>query len=165
MLRLNTRADAVARRAATVLERLGGACPPVELERLCEKAGVALFVRPFDYVAGVLIRDAVFPVIVVNARERHTRQRFTIAHELGHYFLNHRGRTFAEPGSDGRQERDAELFAACLLMPEAWLRDEWAAYAGNAENRPRVLAEFFDVSLAALEIRVRELGLDRPRRR
>lgn len=39
-----------------------------------------------------------------------TRQRFTIAHELGHYILSHTGRTEAE-------EREADCFARNLLAP------------------------------------------------
>ncbi len=154
--------DAVARRAREVLAayRLGG--PPVSLEDLCAAAGIGIFLRPFDYVAGVFLRDAVFPVIIVNARERRARQRFTIAHELGHHFLKHRRRTYAEPSGDSRQERDAERFAACLLMPETWVREKWLSYAANAENRLSLLADIFDVSLAALKVRAKELGLERP---
>jgi Zn-dependent peptidase ImmA (M78 family) len=151
--------SAVTRRAAEVLKRFDVDGPPVALESICRAEGIAVCARPFDYVAGVFINDDVFPVIVVNSRERRARQRFTIAHELGHYFLGHRRKSFAEPATDNRQERDAQRFAACLLMPAAWVRQYWRAYNANVENRLSILAALFDVSRAALELRVKELGL------
>jgi Zn-dependent peptidase ImmA (M78 family) len=157
--------DVAARSAAAVIARLGLTEPPVSLEKICRGAGLTIVARPFDYIAGVLIRDDVFPVILVNARDRLTRRRFTIAHELGHFFMGHKKSAFAEPAAKGRAEREAERFAAHLLMPEAWVRRLWAAYADNAPNRPALLAERFDVSRAAFENRARELGLDPAERR
>jgi len=157
--------DVAARSAAAVITRLGLTEPPVSLEKICREAGLVIVARPFDYIAGVLIRDDDLPVILVNARDRLTRRRFTIAHELGHYFMGHKKSTFAEPASGGRAEREAERFAAYLLMPEDWVRRLWAAYAGNAANRISLLAERFDVSRAAFENRARELGLELSGRR
>jgi Zn-dependent peptidase ImmA (M78 family) len=52
----------------------------------------------------------------VNAEHARTRQRFTIAHELGHLVL------YAE-GTDEDSEREADQFAGALLIPRAMLRD------------------------------------------
>jgi Zn-dependent peptidase ImmA (M78 family) len=150
---------AAERRAGEVVDRFGLTGPPVPLGNICRALGLTVCLRPFDYVAGLFINDDVFPVIIVNSRERRVRQRFTIAHELGHYFLRHGQKSFAEPGGKGCQERHAERFAACLLMPAAWVRRYWGAYAANQENRHSILAELFDVSPAALKRRVKELGL------
>ncbi len=152
--------DTAARAAAAVLARFGIKEPPVEVERICALTGITVCARPFDYVAGVLIKDDVLPVILVNARDGPARRRFTIAHELGHLFLDHRRSAYAEPGGAGRLEREAGRFAACLLMPAGWVRRLWRAYAGNPENRLSILAGLFDVSLAAIKRRARELGLD-----
>jgi Zn-dependent peptidase ImmA (M78 family) len=134
------------------------------LGKICRALGIAVHVRPFEYVAGVFINDDVFPVIVVNSGERRVRQRFTIAHELGHYFLSHGSKSFAEPARGGRRERDAERFAACLLMPAAWVKRYWKAYAANDENRLAVVADLFEVSLTALKHRINELGIKEPGR-
>lgn len=152
------------RKAQEVIERYGLTEPPVSPGEICRALGIAVRVRPFDYVAGLFINDDVFPVIVVNSRERRVRQRFTVAHELGHYFLGHGGKSFAEPGGRSRREREAERFAACLLMPEAWVRRYWAIYAANYENRLSVLADLFRVSPTAFKHRVKELGLKGPTR-
>lgn len=152
------------RKAQEVLNRFGLTGPPVSPGAVCRALGITVRVRPFDYVAGLFINDDVFPVIVVNSREPRVRQRFTIAHELGHYFLDHGLKSFAEPGGRSRREREAEWFAACLLMPAAWVRHYWAAYAANYENRLAVLADLFRVSPTALKRRVKELDLKGPTR-
>jgi len=156
------RADVVERKALEVLRRFGLGEPPVALEDICRAEGLAVCSRPFDYVAGLFVNDDVFPVIVVNSRQPSTRQRFTVAHELGHYYLRHKRSSFAEPGGASRQERDAERFAANLLMPAAWVRRYWTTYGDNAENRVSIIAALFDVSRAALRVRLKELSLDGP---
>jgi Zn-dependent peptidase ImmA (M78 family) len=152
--------DAVERKALEVLRRFGLGEPPVALDDICRAEGLAVCARPFDYVAGLFLNDDVFPVIVVNSRQPSARQRFTVAHELGHYYLRHKRPSFAEPGGASRLERDAERFAAHLLMPSAWVRRYWRAYAANAENRVSILAGLFEVSQTALKVRLKELGLE-----
>jgi Zn-dependent peptidase ImmA (M78 family) len=83
-----------------------------------------------DSISGILRRDkrlggpSVF-VILVNSGHHPNRQRFTVAHELGHFML-HRSRAEAEGGIQddefyralsGPQETQANQFAADLLMP------------------------------------------------
>ncbi|MCG1041698.1 ImmA/IrrE family metallo-endopeptidase [Mycetohabitans sp. B8] len=64
------------------------------------------------------------PVIEFNASEPALRQRFTIAHELGHFALNH-GPRFRDStenfslANDDLIEAEANKFAAELLMPAA----------------------------------------------
>lgn len=43
------------------------------------------------------------------------QKRFTVAHELGHYFLGHKDEC-ANGGHVSDPEREANLFAMCLLM-------------------------------------------------
>lgn len=162
MGRRKERTDVVERKALEVLERFDVGEPPVPLEDICRAEGLGVCARPFDYVAGLFVNDDVFPVIVTNSRQPSTRQRFTVAHELGHFYLRHERTSFAEPGGASRQERDAERFAANLLMPAAWMRRYWTTYAANAENRVSIIAALFDVSRAALRVRLKELGLDGP---
>src|SRR4029079_18361012 len=83
--------------------------------------------------------------IVLNARERADarndpplrRERFTVAHELGHWICHAHERPDAQPvycrqvhvavPVDRALGREANVFAAELLMPEAAVRDAWAA--------------------------------------
>lgn len=86
------------------------------------------------------------------------RDRFTIAHELGHYFLHSRqGETplVAARMDSELPEWEANWFAAAFLMPEGKLREFW-------EKRPHdsyAGASFFQVSQQAYEVRAKSLGL------
>lgn len=78
------------------------------------------------------------------------RARFTIAHELGHYFLGHEGQRRRNPnkglyvGSKERaQESEANIFASYFLVP--------TKLAWDAKN-PEEISDRFQVSLQAAEI-------------
>lgn len=88
------------------------------------------------------------------------RDRFTIAHELGHYFLHYLYPKRTAAASFGRGERNivetqANVFASSLLMPAEQFRAAWSKHSGNL----RALAKIFDVSPAAVEVRAEVLGL------
>ncbi len=93
----------------------------------------------------------------------HPRTRFTIAHELGHFFLEEHRRTlvlrkathasFTEFAASTRVERQADSFASGLLMPKYLL-----APRINQESDPepeviRALASEFEVSMTGLLVR------------
>ncbi len=92
---------------------------------------------------------------------------FTIAHELGHVVLGHVGgeglRTDLFRGQgfpyDPQAEREANLFAATLLMPEEPFRQVWEAFAGRGIH---YAAALFGVSINAAAARAKDLGLDVP---
>lgn len=83
------------------------------------------------------------------------RDRFTIAHELGHYVLHSRlGKHpihVMREGS-GRTEWEANWFAAAFLMPEGEFRRRLEASQSDAE-----IALYFDVSPSAVEVRKKSL--------
>lgn len=88
------------------------------------------------------------------------RDRFTVAHEIGHYFLHYlypgrNGSTVFGRGSRNSIETQANVFAASLLMPAAEFR---IAFAERGRD-PWALASHFDVSPAAASVRMQVLGL------
>lgn len=88
------------------------------------------------------------------------RDNFTIAHELGHYFLhtdfdNDEVLHHTRRGSN-RREWEANWFAAELLMPEEDFRNE----AINFDNDEILLARRFGVSPAAANVRMSALGIN-----
>lgn len=91
------------------------------------------------------------------------RDNFTIAHELGHYFLHflipfERGRDperHFQRGGSSRLETEANVFAAALLMPA----EEFRAAYGQLQGDVYALANHFNVSPAAARVRVSSLRL------
>ena len=83
------------------------------------------------------------------------RDQFTIAHELGHYFLHARQgevRIIAHRRGSGRREWEANWFAAALLMPSESFRKSCA----NGLN-VNELAATFNVSRSAVAVRRKAL--------
>lgn len=97
--------------------------------------------------------------IFLSKATSHKRDVFTIAHELGHYFLHSRLgeiKLKANRSEDiDEAEREANSFAAAFLMPEKKLRKIYAEKDGNIS----ALAEAFKVSLTAMNWRCINLGL------
>jgi hypothetical protein len=87
------------------------------------------------------------------------RDNFTIAHELGHYFLHSGTPPGSKAGQFGRYgdnglEREANKFAASLLMP----RERFRQLMDQFGRSPAILASCFDVSPRAAEVRLSSLG-------
>ena len=106
------------------------------------------------YIHGTMDFDLVLPNHTSPARDR-----FTIAHELGHYFLHSaQGRTpiVARRNGSGTAETEANYFAAALLMPEGEVKKVWAATPAI-----EAVAATCAVSFDAAEVRLAVLKLQR----
>ncbi len=126
-------------------------------EQICTALGIA--VQYLDMAsAGYTLSLAGRCTIFLSRRTPLPRRRFTLAHEMGHLVLEHGPLLLAE---DHRiQERQADVFAAELLMPPELLTWEIRRLA-SLGLRPAVisLARSFVVSRESMAIRCRELGL------
>ncbi len=101
-------------------------------------------------------------VIILNAAEPITRQRFSLAHEFKH-IIDHRFINVLYPATAGmdshrRAEMVCDYFAGCLLMPRPWLKRAWAS---GMQDLAR-LAEHFGTSQAAVATRLSQTGLSFP---
>ena len=104
--------------------------------------------------------------ILVNKNDTRERKRFTIAHEIGHFFLHkeilmsdeiHIDIMYRMPNDDEeqkRREKDVDYFAGALLMNKTLLTKMY-----NENNIITELAEMFDVSISAMTVRLDILGL------
>jgi Zn-dependent peptidase ImmA (M78 family) len=134
-----------------------------------------------DSLSGFLIRDNEGRAFIgVNRSNGEARKRFTIAHELGHYFLHDQTMPFIDgptgrfkvlprdevsaEGSDVR-EVEANRFAAELLMPEEHLRDDLEGHGHidlfhdeDTDSVIKMLATKYGVSVRAMTIRLERLG-------
>jgi Zn-dependent peptidase ImmA (M78 family) len=150
--------------AQQLLDEHGIQEPYVDIVKIAEKAGIEIrpvyFEPPHDTISGFLTMDDDRPVIYVNAAEDVRRQTFTIAHELGHYFLQHppnkwgihlRDTQYFDEKED--HEKEADYFAAYLLMPEKLLQKQMKKY-GLTDRDYNILAEMFGVSADAMRRRL-----------
>lgn len=114
--------------------------------------------------SGVLVfRDGAFKIIV-NSSDSDVRQRYTIAHELGHFYLHAKNIDVMSNESDEEffrgqvhdsKEREANQFAAELLMPEDLFREQFLRQHKDIES----LARYFGVSQSACAYRIKNLNL------
>ncbi len=165
------------RAAARLLADHGIANPPIDAEALARAEGVIVICRRFEDgdVSGMLFRDNDHHVIGVNSAHSTLRQRFTIAHELGHRAL-HPGRELildvpvrvnlrdkASSTATNIEEIEANAFAAALLMPEQMIRDQLSQLPPRKRREPdataTALSAIFKVSTSALNFRLINLGL------
>lgn len=171
------------RKAHTMLTRTDTFALPVDLKKILEELKLDLKIVPMEeeYSGFLAISER---VIVINRRHPKTRQRFTIAHEIGHYHLHRRsqdsGNVFIDRAAyfrssrevhfrdnqfgntDYRMEMEANAYAAGLLMPQELLDQYLIQHANEVDlSRAadiRLLADEFEVSRAAMEYRLQNLG-------
>lgn len=98
-------------------------------------------------------------VLLVDSTEAKVRQRYSLAHELGHVIW-HPLSDNALPDTkhrtaDARLENACDYFAACLLMPRLWMKR--AFYDNGIQDVPS-LARLFGVSWVAMRVRFEQLG-------
>lgn len=102
--------------------------------------------------------------IYIPSMTSNRRDRFTICHEIGHYFLHYKivdTKTLKLPLKFGRGERNraetqANVFASSFLMPEQLFKEEYKRQKGDSW----AVARSFDVSPAAAQVRAQVLGLE-----
>jgi len=124
-----------AKRAREAREALGYAAgAPIDdvLEAIEDRGGAhAVVLELNDGVAGAYIAKAELPLVFVNGAQAITRQRFTLAHEFGHFRMDH-STVVDEEAVIGGVPRDpnevcANAFAAEFLMPregtKAWAQE------------------------------------------
>jgi Zn-dependent peptidase ImmA (M78 family) len=161
----------IERKAADLLERHRQQTPPVDVLKLCTDMKIDLVQEDLDdEVSGVLIMQR-RPIIAVNRHHARSRQRFTIAHEIGHFvlhstnkdqvfidraaiqFRNHMSSSGLDPN-----EVAANNFAAALLMPKGMLEEDLRSVdEALAEVHVIRLAKKYGVSEQAMNIRLARL--------
>jgi len=166
--------------AESLIETFGIKNAPVDVEKLAKKLGVKVIYVDLDAtISGLLITkpQPQASCIAIRQSDPPTRQRFSIAHEFGHYCLGHqfeagehvhvdrghlisqRGRT-SSAGTD-LKEIEANQFAGSLLMPAALLRASVAKFDIERiyDTHVTKLAEEFNVSEQAMTIRLSALKI------
>jgi len=166
--------DALVRKAAEdALAQSRQEAPPVDLDAVAGKAGATIR-RGVPLPAGMkACYDDKRAEVRVRSGTAHIDERFAVAHELGHHFLEHGGREctaagFAEglvdlddASGDVDVEAEASAFAGQLLIPREWCRRDLEA--GLTEPQ---IAERYDAprSTAFITVQRYRFRLKRKRR-
>jgi Zn-dependent peptidase ImmA (M78 family) len=162
-------------RAEETLANLNIRSAPIPVEKIAKGLGAQIRFSPLDEeLSGMIFVKDGIPIIGVNALHHPNRQRFTIAHEIGHLVL-HRPMITAEVHVDkafpilmrdavsatGTKEVEiaANRFASALLMPSALLEQalEGKTIYLDDDKSLEALAQKFKVSTKALEFRMGRL--------
>lgn len=156
--------------------------PPIKVIELAISANIKTLPFAFENdISGILIVGDNQITIGYAANNRPTRQRFTIAHELGHLILGHQRKGMFVDTADKYfsvfyrddksttgeflQEREANAFAASLLMPEELLRSsiDDIRRTVNLKNEDvdviKILSDKFEVGTQAMAFRLANLGM------
>lgn len=149
---------------------------PISVVSIANFYGFNVYEMPMeDSISGIIMADDkdikgfnTNKIVIVNSNHSARRKRFTIAHELGHYFINNRPtKCFAhrDAGNYSSEERDANNFASVLLMPEDEIRREVNNFRKSKSGELpdfqliNYIADAFDVSQSAAEVRLKKLSM------
>jgi Zn-dependent peptidase ImmA (M78 family) len=156
--------DIAARDAQRIAVSRGLKAAPLDVEGLAASVGLRLEYLPLaTEISGFLRRQNSEWIIGVNSLHHPNRRRFTLAHELGHYFLHRDVGDFVDRAlfrremQFDRRESEANSFAAKLLMPETEFRTLVVGRNASLED----VARYFGVSAAAAKFRAEALGEER----
>lgn len=147
--------------AGRLLALHGVSAPPVPHEVVTELPRLRVE-QTYDIpVSGSAHWDGTAWVVTLNAADYKLRQRFSLMHEfkhvIDHPFMRFSKNAFGDQ-TEALAERIADYFAACVLMPRAWVK---GAFCGGSQSVEK-LAATFGVSQKAMRYRLDQLGLTGP---
>ena len=157
-------------RFAELLSEQLGYKPGQELEPIIQELGGALNRVDFWFdntpPPALRVEPGGTFTLSVPSHNSYFRNRFTIAHELGHYFLHYllddavdKDTDYFEADRSGRNERvewEANWFASAMLMPRSLYIKKYKKLDGLHDE----LSDFFNVSISASQIRAQSLDLE-----
>ena len=160
-----TEADSLAAKFRTGLGM--GLAEPVNVKTLIRLLGITVVYRPLSsnsYGISCLSGDKRF--ILVNSNSTRGRQHFTIAHELYHLYYDENPTPHMCDSVVGPEEKNANRFAASLLMPKEGIlamvsKEEIVRHTIPLASVLR-MEQLFGVSRLTLLIRLKDLGLVSP---
>ena len=131
--------------------------PIPNLVELLEEQGIKVLAVGLTNIDGLTVRvrragRSSVPVIVVNRKDWGERQRFTLAHELGHLVMDVTAKL--------DEEKAAQRFAGAFLMPASALWQKIGKHRKSIGwSELFELKQLFGVSVQAITYRCRELGI------
>lgn len=137
----------------------------IDLEAIALTRGAVVRYRALDGCEACIVGGARKAIISIKAGSHPRRQRFSLAHELGHWHF-HRGRTLycghADIGNPAKgpldPERQADDFASDLILPNYLFRPAALRMKRLTLDAAREIAEPFKASLTATLIKIAKLN-------
>ena len=160
----------IRQKAQRVLSENGVESSPVDIFGLIENEGIRILSEEMeDDHSGFLLVENGNATVAINSTHHSNRQRFTAAHELGHYFLHTQGkdglfvdkafkRSAVSSTGEDKMEIEANRFAAEVLMPKKVIEEKVGDNEITDLDVYR-LANEFQVSDQAMTLRLVNLGL------
>jgi hypothetical protein len=146
-----------------LLEHLGITdAEDIDMEAIAQACGATIIYQPLSGCSARLVGLGSRAIITVDSRNSRARQRFSAAHELGHW-MHDRGKVafacnegqFVHEWGEANIERRANRFAANLLLPRAIFKRRIRNEAVNFDL-VKILSHQFMTSLTATAIRLIE---------
>lgn len=128
----------------------------IDLEAIAWTGGAVVKYRALDRCEGMIVGAERRAIIIVNSNSLPVRQRFSLAHEIGHWH-HHRGRILvcgaADIGNPAHSalnpENQADQFASDLMLPGYMFRPRIMKMKRLALTSAREIADEFNASLTA----------------
>ena len=162
------------KKAKRLLRDQGITAPPVDVGAIARDLDISVnFERLDSDVSGLVLFENGNAKVAINEAHHRNRQRFTLAHEIGHVLLHvkDKDRVFVdrrffrnEVSSKGelREEIEANAFAASLLMPEKFVEEHIDSGEGITDVEVFRMATKFEVSEQAMTLRLVKLDIIEP---
>lgn len=150
-----------------LLSELGVTAPEeLEIETIAQYCEATVIYKPLEGCAARITGNADRAIITIDSQSRRERQRFSAAHELGHWmfdrgqvsYLSCEEAVFIQQWSKFNPETRANRYASDLLMPQSMFKPRAAKYKVMDFNTVKALCGIFETSLTATAIRLVEYG-------
>ncbi|WP_438448182.1 ImmA/IrrE family metallo-endopeptidase [Gorillibacterium sp. sgz5001074] len=128
---------------------------PISLKNVCDYLGLKYRkIQLSPNTCGMMLRSREGNFIFINEEHSYTRRRFSLAHEIGHYFLGHDSEVSRLNDENRYEEVQANRFASSLLMP-----DELFFHVHQESITIKAMANWLRVSPISVAIRCIEFGI------
>lgn len=159
-------------KAGDILKHYNYFEPGFDIKKLTKELGIELQSDDLgDEVAGFIVMTDDNSIITVNRTNPPVRRRFTTAHEIGHFILHAKDqpifidktprmmyRNSASSTGEDFKEKEANAFAAALLMPKELIELELQNAPYDISKAISYMAERFRVSENAMSFRLSNIG-------
>lgn len=109
-------------------------------------------------LSGFYMQKDRFPFIFVNSKHSLGRQNFSMWHDVYHHYMQHQN-GLSDFGSNLLEEREAEIFAGMILLPDVEIQKWSDLYDMKDKNIIAQMSDYYQMSFNAVVIRCMQVGV------